>query len=96
MEVNNELLLWERCPEECLLLGGYPFLGGSFVSGSTVVVTQLLIQFVWVSLEGSKFKNAGVFQCPPSFLLYETLLLATSSIPGPSSLVRALQLSADV
>ena len=35
-EVKNELLLWERGPEVCPLLGGCPFLRGSFIGGSTV------------------------------------------------------------
>ena len=29
------IIAWERCPEECPLLGGCPFLGGSFIRGST-------------------------------------------------------------
>ena len=33
---NNGLLPWERGPEVCPLLRGCPFLGGSFIGGSTV------------------------------------------------------------
>ena len=35
-EVKNELLLWERGPELRPLLGSCPYLGGSFIGGSTV------------------------------------------------------------
>ena len=33
---SNQLLLWERGPDMCPLLGGCSFLGGSFIGGSTV------------------------------------------------------------
>ena len=37
LEVKNE---WERCPELRPLLGGCPYLGGSFIRGSTVCTEQ--------------------------------------------------------
>ena len=40
-EVKNELLLWERGPEECPLLGGCPYLGGSFIGSSLKVIVQV-------------------------------------------------------
>ena len=36
-EVKNELLQWGRGPEECPLLGGCPFLRGSFIIGSSTI-----------------------------------------------------------
>ena len=41
MEVKNEPLLWEWGPELRPLLGGCPFIGGSFIRGSTVLLLQL-------------------------------------------------------
>ena len=35
-ELKHEALLWERGPEACPLSGGCPYLGGSFIGGSTV------------------------------------------------------------
>ena len=45
-EVHNMLVLWEWYFEECTLQRGRPFLGGSFIGGSTVlpIVTTLLCQ----------------------------------------------------
>ena len=34
-------MLWERGPKEHPLLGGCPFLGGSFIGGSTVQLLQI-------------------------------------------------------
>ena len=38
-DVKNVLLQWERGIEQCPLQRGCPFLGGSFIGGSTVILT---------------------------------------------------------
>ena len=63
-EVKNELLLWERGPELHPLLGGCPYLGRSFIRGSTVLQKHLDFIFGGLTDGTSLNSNIDVLQYP--------------------------------
>ncbi len=54
-------LLWERGSEEFPLYGGCPFLGGSFIGGSTVAAVSYYAVIMWHGSASRQHKQALIY-----------------------------------